>query len=115
MILIFFFGLVAILVCGGAILGFLLAIYAFRPHRLGDVMALLSGTSYGKHVPNTAAVGLAIAAALPAIAGLSYAVSGTRWFVDLFGIVGTYFWLWVAGAFSVGFVLGLILRGETRS
>lgn len=110
MILLFFFGLVAFLVCGGAILGFLLAVYAFRPHELGQVFALLDG-----HKPNTAALGLVIAALLPAIAGLSYAVSGAKWFVDLFGAAGTYFWVWVAGAFLVGFLLGLILRGEQRN
>jgi len=115
MILVFFFALVAFLVCGGAIVGFLLALYAFRPHELGQVFALLSGSAYERHVPNQAALGLLIAALLPAIAGLSYAVSGTKWFVDLFGEAGTYFWVWVAGAFVIGFLLGLILRGERRN
>ncbi len=114
MIFLFFFGLVAALVCGGAVLGFLLAIYVFRPRQLGDVLALLRGSTYENRIANTAAVGLIIAALLPAIAGLSYSLSGARWFAEVFGELGKYFWVWVAGAFGLGFLLGLILRGETR-
>ena len=114
MIFVFFFGFVAALVCGAAILGFVLAIYVFRPRRLADVFALLNGSRYQRHVPNTAAIGLILAALMPAITGLSYAVSGTKWFADIFGLAGTYFWAWVAMAFAVGFVLGLLLRGESQ-
>jgi hypothetical protein len=56
------------------------------------------------------AVGLFIAVAAPLVGGLAYAVSGTRWFVDLFGLAGTWFWVWVTIAFALGLFLGCILR-----
>jgi hypothetical protein len=114
MIFVMFFALVFALVGGAAVLGFLLAIYAFRPHRLGDVLAVLKGSDYEDRAPNLAGVGLLIAAFLPIVAGFSYAVSGAKWFVDIFGEAGTNFWIWVGCAFAFGFLLGLILRSEQR-
>lgn len=113
MALIFFFLFVAALVCGGAIVGYTLAIYALRPQRLGDLFMLLKGSEYEKTFPNSAAVGLALAMAIPAIGGLAYAVSGASWFVQLFGAAGTHFWAWVAIAFLVGFALALLLRNDS--
>ena len=112
MALIFFFGFVAMLVCGSAIAGYVFAIYALRPHRLGDLFTLLKGSEYEKKFPNSAAVGLALAMAIPAIGGVSYAVSGASWFVELFGLAGKHFWAWVAAAFVVGFALAMLLRND---
>src|SRR5262245_59463639 len=103
-ILILFFAFVAALVCGAAVLVFVLAIYVFRPRRLRDLVALLDGSGVQRHLPNNAAIGLVLAAALPAVAGVAHAVSGTRWLTDIFGMAGTYFWAWVAISFAVGFV-----------
>src|SRR5262245_7139980 len=105
LLFVFFFGFVAVLICGAAIVGFVVAVYAFRPHLLADVFAVQEVPDSGKRLL-TAAIGLVLAAALPMIAGLAYAVSGTKWFVDIFGLAGTYFWAWVAIAFSIGFILG---------
>lgn len=115
MILIFFFGFVAVLICGGAITGFVFALYAFRPDRLADLLPLLENSTYKNQLQSNAAIGLFLAAAMPTLAGVSYAVSGTNWFVDIFGAVGTYFWTWVAAAFAVGFFLALLMRAHGNS
>jgi hypothetical protein len=107
-----FFGFVALLICGSAAAGYVLAIYAFRPQHLSDLFVLIKGSSYEKKLPNSAAVGLALAMAIPSIGGLSYAVSGTSWLVTFFGLAGTYFWAWAAAAFFVGFALAVMLRSE---
>jgi CBS domain containing-hemolysin-like protein len=115
MIFFLFFGLVAALVCGGAIIGFVLALYALRPDRLSDLLPLLDNSRHKTQLQNTAVIGLLLAAALPSVAGVSYAVSGSKWFVEILGSAGTYFWAWVAAAFSVGFVLALLLRGDGKT
>ena len=115
MFLVFFFGIVAILVGGGAILGFILAVYTFRPRQLGELLEVLKVLGHDEPPPNTAFVGLALAAALPIVGGLSFAASGAKWFVEFFGVAGTYFWAWVAIAFTTGFLLGLLFPGDTQT
>lgn len=113
MILLLILAIAVVLVCGGGILGFMLAVYVFRPRHLANVLAVLNG-AIRHHQRETAVttVGLVIAAVLPVVAGLAYAVSGASLFVQFLGAAGAYFWVWVAGAFTLGFLLGLILRGE---
>ncbi len=106
-IFIFFFGFVFLLVALGAVLGFLTALYAFRPRLFTEMIAAL-GHEFS--LIAKIAVGLFIAIAAPLVGGLAYAVSGTRWFVELFGLAGTWFWLWVAISFALGLFLGCILR-----
>ena len=107
MIFIVFFGFVFLLVALGAVLGFLTALYALRPRLFTDMIATLG---HELSLIAKIAVGLFIAIATPLVGGLAYAVSGTRWFVDLFGLAGTWFWAWVAIAFTLGLFLGCILR-----
>lgn len=115
MIFIFFFGFVAVLVAGGAISGFVLALYELRPDRLADMLPLLDGSNYQHQAQNSVVIGLLLAVAIPTIAGVSYAVSGTKWFVDIFGAAGTHFWAWVGAAFVIGFLLALLLRSDPKS
>ena len=67
MVLVFFFGIVAILVGRFAILGFILAVYTFRPRQLGELLEFLKVLGRDQPPPNTAFVGLALAAALPIV------------------------------------------------
>lgn len=114
MILILFYAFVAALVCGGAVLGFVLAIYLFRPQRLDEMRDWRLSTGYSWLPSSLITIGLALAALIPAFAGISYAVSDTHWFLLFLGVAGTYFWAWVACAFAFGFLLGLALRQEER-
>lgn len=107
MIFVFFFGFVFVLLVVGSVLGFLTALYVVRPRLFNELLRLLGGVS-----PLAAKifVGLTISVCAPIVGGLSYAVSGSRWFVDLFGDAGQWFWGWVGVAFLLGLILGCILR-----
>lgn len=107
--LVFFFALVFGLVGGSAIADLLLAAYIFRPAQLPDVLRVL-GRDVSKDVSVGATVGLWLACGIPVIAGAAYALSEASWMVQVFGLAGTYYWVWVAGAFLTGFVLGAFLR-----
>lgn len=107
MIFIFFFGFVFTLLATASVLGFLTALYVVRPRLFNEMLRTLAGEAslFAKIL-----VGLAIAVLTPLVGGLSYAVSGSKWFVDLFGAAGTWFWGWVGIAFLAGLLLGCILR-----
>ena len=62
MIFFLFFGFVAVLVCGGAIIGFVLALYALRPDRLSELLPLLDNSRDKTQLQNTAVIGLLLAA-----------------------------------------------------
>lgn len=107
MILILLFGFVFALLAAASIVGFLTALYVIRPRLFNEMLNLLTGEAslFAKVL-----VGLTIAVVVPLVGGLSYAVSGSKWFVELFGAAGTWFWGWVGIAFLVGLLLGCVLR-----
>src|SRR5258706_1405809 len=107
MIFLFFFGFVFALLATASVLGFLTALYVVRPRLFNEMLRSLGGeaTLVAKIL-----AGLAIAILAPLVGGLSYAVSGSRWFVNLFGDAGTWFWGWVGIAFLLGLILGCIFR-----
>ena len=107
MIFIFFFGFVFALLAAASVLGFLTALYVIRPRLFDEMLRSLTGEA---SLFARVLVGLAIAVLAPLVGGLSYAVSGSKWFVDLFGAAGIWFWGWVGIAFLLGLLLGCILR-----
>ncbi len=102
----FIFGHVAI----GAITGFCMALYLFRPSLLPDVAKLI-GLDEDEN-PGLK-IGLGMAIAMPIVAGTSYALSETEWMKEFFGRPGELFWLWVLAAFALGFLLGSVIRVDT--
>ena len=106
-----FFGFVFGLIAAGAALGFLAVLYIGRPKLFAELLACLE---YEATLLTKTAAGLAIAFLVPLVAGLSYALSGTQYLVDLFGVLGQFFWGWVAAAFLLGIILACLLRHSTH-
>ena len=108
-IFLFLLAIILTLVAVGAILGFVTALYALRPNLFYE---LSSEVGLKMSLIVKMGVGAAIAALVPVLGGISYALSGTSMMVEVFGMAGTWFWGWVAIAYFIGFLLGTILRHE---
>lgn len=113
MLIVFFLALIAGLIAAGGCLGFFLGIYVFRPSLL-DRLAGLDGqvpaTSEFNSVHLRVCVGLSLAGAMPVVGLLAYGISGSSWFAEFFGPLSEKLFIVVVGAFTVGVVLGVIMR-----
>lgn len=95
-------GLVAI----AAFLGFLFALYALRPRLLA---AFVDSLGLVVSLPAKVMLGLVLAAFIPVVAGLAYAMTGATWVAEVLGQFAGWYWIWVASAFAAGAALGLML------
>ncbi len=109
-----FFAFALGLVILAAALGIATALHIQFP----KIAAWLEDFEHASKKPTTVAdlffvricLALFIAAGVPIVGGLAYAVSGSSWFITFLGDAGRYYWAWVGGAFISGILAGSFLR-----